>query len=181
MVIGPKEKNALRQAAVKLVDSMYDFSPHAILLCGTNSQIAFSLMAESWRKRYPHKELPQHFPVSQAKPQDVKGKRVVLFDEITSSGRSLNAAEKLVTQFRPDKIKKIALHHYPQIKPASYVESGGTSPELLSLHDIGWGMRSEMRSRNKKYAQEARARVVQKRAELRKIASSIKPRKLKDE
>ncbi|MFH1246853.1 MAG: phosphoribosyltransferase family protein [Candidatus Micrarchaeota archaeon] len=179
MVIGEFERKLLKNAAIKLVDSMREFGPHVILLCGTSSQPAFSLIAEAWRRRHPKTPLPGVCPVSIARREHIEGQKVVLFDEIFSSGNSLEKAERIIARFNPAQIKKVALTHYPQVHPPQEVETGGASGGLLSLGDIGWGTRRELprlRVKNKEKARNAARRIRYIREELRQIAREIKPR-----
>ena len=106
-----------------------------------------------------------------------------MFDEVFSTGNSLRKAESHVAPFGPDKIKKMALIHLSQESPPLEIETGCPRPGTLSVQDMGYGMRGGLKLRpyNREYAQRAREQIEKKRAELREIASSIKPRKLKGE
>ena len=74
-----EQEEELRKAAVKIVEHLHEFKPHAILLCGTSSQPAYSLIAEAWRRRFPETPLPSSMPIKVAERKDVKGKKVAFF------------------------------------------------------------------------------------------------------
>ncbi len=178
-ILEESHREALRKAATKVVDAMHGFKPDAILLCGTSSQPAFSLVAEAWRRRYPGKPLPRTMPVTMAKHSDVKEKRIVLFDEIVVTGISLQRAREAIEKFSPAKVRKIAL--IQQLGLKKKVTSGAMSITLAPVN-LNWLLETDLRRwlRYDGIKEEKRriaAAIRQRRAEFRQIASSIKPRK----
>ncbi|MDP3741856.1 MAG: phosphoribosyltransferase [Candidatus Micrarchaeota archaeon] len=188
-------RRRLRTAATKVVDYLHDANTEVILLAGTSSQPSFSLVAEAWRRRYPNKPLPQPLPVTSAKEKDVKGKRVALFDELTVSGGSLRDAYRRITPLGALDCRMVALLEKSQLSINSTnplvgaIDHSRNLGTKLSLNARRYIREAELdRKKAVDKAEKTRFResakywareVREKRAELREIASSIKPRKLK--
>ncbi len=168
----------LRKGAVKIVDAIHDANPHTILLGGTSSKPAFSLIRAVWKKRYPDKKMPQHFPLANATEKHVTGKKVVIFEELIASGRTIERLHTLyVSQLRPAEVVKMALVNAEPNNKHPNVITGIAHAGHLGM-DLGVDWRSNLKSMihagEKNEARILARQIREKREELRSIARLVK-------
>ncbi len=188
-----KSEEYYRRTAVKIVDAIHDFGPHLIVHTGRSSRPAWSLITEAWRRRYPKKPLPHVKHFDNVKPEDVREKKIALVEEVVVSGSTLKRTADKLSAHAPAQIAFFAFVDAGQsyvsgfdskmLRTGDWPPKGNDQPVRA---DLGINLRNQLvRSipgrKNNKWAEEIlkkdRERISEKRAELRRIASSIKPRK----
>lgn len=97
-----------RRAAVRAVDAIHDFSPHLVVVTGSSWSPAYSLIAEAHKRRYGT-PLPKRKHLDHLKAEDVRGKKVVIFDDVVATGGTLRRAGRLISAHKPLDVKLLGL------------------------------------------------------------------------
>jgi len=174
-----------RRAAIRVVDEIHDFAPHLVVVTGSSWSPAYSLIAAAWKRRYgtAGTPLPKRKHVSYITAEDIRGKKIVIFDEMIITGGTLRRASRLISMHKPSDVKLLGLIDREQ----RYKLLRKNNPEgdlgvhrRRGLYDYLSKLRgSKLEPEKVRYKKDMRdwaKTITKKRAELRRIASSIKPR-----
>ncbi|MDO8553927.1 MAG: phosphoribosyltransferase [Candidatus Micrarchaeota archaeon] len=118
----------------KLTEKIKGYTPHVLIGISRGGLVPVRLLSDMLENRnvgiirvelYKEMGIAKDTPkITQAITADVKGKRVLLVDDVADSGKSLAAAKKYIKSIGADEIKIATLHCKPKsmIKPDYFIK-----------------------------------------------------------